>query len=151
MLRLLDSDSDGSVTRSELYSLHFMAVEYATRKKCSMPEDLATLINALYLGFNRQQLRAQLELKKAAGRDLQAVEAALNVRRFSSLNMHEPLLRLQPLPSVSMGRVAWVSALQAPHALIGQMMVKSSEYLNARVPICCRRYQGKGYRTPGKS
>ena len=55
------------------------AEEYAAREKASAPQDLATLVDALYLGFDRQQLRGVLELQRAAGGDLVVMEVALNV------------------------------------------------------------------------
>lgn len=84
MLRLLDSDADGIVTRSELHSLHLTAEEYAVREKGALPQDLASLVDALYLGFDRTQMRAELELQRAAGGDLAVIEVALNVSPLGS-------------------------------------------------------------------
>lgn len=79
VLQLLDEDGDGFVTRSELAQLHLKAVEYATLKRVLPPKNMLTLVNALYEGLDRRQLRAQLEMQAEAGAALREVAAALHV------------------------------------------------------------------------
>lgn len=76
---LTDDDRDGLISRSELCQLHLLGRDYSEREMSAEPHDLATLVTALYLGFDRSRLRALLELQQAAGSDLTDVEAALRV------------------------------------------------------------------------
>lgn len=79
VLRLADIDEKGMVTRSEMGQLHFVAEEYAKMKNTKIPNSLDTLINALFLGFDRKRLRELLELQASAGAELREVEAVLKV------------------------------------------------------------------------
>ena len=78
-MRLVDGDHDNAISRSELCRVHIMANEYACLVPCDEPTDMKTLIDALYLGFDRQRLREQLAMQQAAGKDLRDVEVALQV------------------------------------------------------------------------
>lgn len=79
VLRLLDADGDGTITRSELNHLYLLAQEFAAREQTLLPKDLSTLVTALFLGFDRERLRLELSLQAAAGTDLRDVEEALKV------------------------------------------------------------------------
>ena len=85
MLHLLDEDRDGIVTRSELYQLELLGLEYARRDKREMPQSFDDLTDTLCIGFNREELKVQLAMQAEAGGDLPRIKQALKV---SELQLH---------------------------------------------------------------
>lgn len=66
LVRLADSDRNGIITRSELRALQLLAEQFAAAEALDVPRSLPDLLDALYLGFDREELRREAAMWAAA-------------------------------------------------------------------------------------
>ena len=79
MLRITDADHDGLITRPELLQLHIQSEYFAKSAALSPPNSLPELLDAIYLGFDRNNLASQLALQDEAKDALAIITQALKV------------------------------------------------------------------------
>lgn len=82
VLRLADEDRDGTVSRKELVGLQLKGWEWAktfAQKNWRDVTTLPQLLDVLFMGFDRKELRREFELKRGAGSALKIIADGLQV------------------------------------------------------------------------
>ena len=75
-----DVDRDDVVTKSELKTLEITANKWATTvSKVKEPTTIKELCDAVFRGFNREELRRNFEIKSGSKDELKTITEALKV------------------------------------------------------------------------